>query len=144
MASQGLLRSGDVLLERIMAHKRNVFISFDIEDEGMVRFLVHQAKDGRFPFTFRDYSVKEPFESRWKRRVSEKISQTSAVIVAIGRNTYKSRAVNWEIDEAYGQYKKIIGIRLHRYSNHILPRAIREYGIRVIKWNTRDIARELR
>ena len=37
---------------------RNVFISFDVDDEGMVNLLRHQAKNDRFPFEFRDYSVK--------------------------------------------------------------------------------------
>lgn len=54
----------------------------------MVNLLRSQAKDDRFPFEFRDYSVKEPFESKWKSEVRNLISMSSAVIVAIGLNTY--------------------------------------------------------
>ena len=42
-----------------MAKKRNVFISFDVDDKKMINLIRHQAKDDRFPFKFRDYSVKE-------------------------------------------------------------------------------------
>lgn len=38
---------------------RNVFISFDISDKHTVNLLRSQAKDERFPFRFRDYSVKK-------------------------------------------------------------------------------------
>ena len=72
---------------------------------GMINLLRSQAKDYRFPFEFRDYSVKVPFESGWKDEVRNLISLSSAAIVAIGRNTHRSRAVNWEIREAYRQGK---------------------------------------
>lgn len=127
----------------MMNRRRNVFVSFVIEDEGMIRLLIHQAKDERFPFEFNDYSVKEPFDYKWKQQVRERISLTSAVIIAIGRNTYQSEAVEWEIDEAYQQGKKMIGIRLHREYNDILPDPIIDYGIKVIYWDTQRIAEEL-
>ena len=98
-----------------MGKKRNVFISFDVDDEGMVNLLRHQAKDERFPFEFRDYSVKDPFEREWKGEVRNLISLSSAVIVAIGKHTHRSKAVNCEIDEAYRQGKIVVGMRLHRY-----------------------------
>ena len=118
---------------------RNVFISFDVDDEFMVNLLRSQAKDDRFPFEFRDYSVKEPFEYGWKDEVRNLISMSSAVIVAIGRNTYESRAVNWEIDEAHRQNKKVIGIQLHRDEEIWIPHAIREYDT-ITYWNTDEIA----
>jgi len=118
---------------------RNVFISFDVDDEGMVDLLRMQAKSDRFPFVFRDYSVKEPFEYSWKREVRRLIHQSSAVIVAIGRNTYKSKAVNWEIEEAHRQNKLVIGVRLHRNRRHRIPCAMDEYD-EITYWNTHDIA----
>lgn len=126
------------------AGQRNVFISFDVdEDKSQVRFLASQAKDERFPFHFRDYSVKEPFEEKWKQRVREKIAQTSAVIVAIGEKTHESDAVDWEIREAHRQGKKVIGVRLHKGQNHTVPKAMKEHGDRVVTWNAKQIAQEL-
>ena len=118
---------------------RNVFISFDVADKHMVNLLRIQAKDDRFPFKFRDYSVKEPFEYGWKRGVKNLIDLSSAVIVAIGRYTHKSNAVNWEINEAYRQNKFVLGVRLHRNKRHRIPPAMDEDD-EIIYWNTDEIA----
>ena len=124
--------------------QRNVFISFDVdEDKPQVKLLASQAKDERFPFHFRDYSVKEPFEEKWKQGVREKISQTSAVIVAIGEKTHESSAVDWEIREAHRQGKKVIGVRLYKDENHRVPKAMRDHGDKVVDWNAKQIAQEL-
>ena len=121
---------------------RNVFISFDVDDEGMVNLLRHQAKDERFPFEFRDYSVKDPFEEGWKDEVSNLISLSSAVIVAIGENTHESEAVNWEIEEAHEQGKMVIGIFLHRDEVDEIPPAMYEDD-EITYWDTAEIARLL-
>ena len=105
----------------------------------MVNLLRSQARDDRFPFEFRDYSVKEPFESRWKSEVKNLIHLSSALIVAIGKNTHMSDAVNWEIDEAHRQEKQVIGILLHRDIDLEIPPAMDVYD-EVIYWNTDDIA----
>ena len=118
---------------------RNVFISFDADDEGMINLFRVQAKNERLPFRFRDYSVKEPFERGWKKEVRNLIHLSSAVIVAIGRNTYKSRAVNWEVDEAYSQGKQVIGVRLHRNKRHKIPSARYMYD-EITYWDTNKIA----
>lgn len=123
--------------------QRNVFISFDIEDQSAVNLLRSQAKDDRFPFGFRDYSVKEPFESKWKTEVSDLISLTSATIVMIGPNTAKSAAVDWEIREAHRQNKKVIGVRISRDRNDPIPEALREFKDPVINWDTKTIGKFL-
>ena len=126
------------------ARRRNVFISFDVdEDKPQVRLLASQARDDRFPFEFRDYSVKERIEKKWKERVSEKISRTSAVIVAVGEKTHESMAVEWEIREAHRQGKKVIGVRLYKDKDHRVPSAMTEHGDTVVVWNARQIAQEL-
>lgn len=45
--------------------ERNVFVSFDVDDEAQVRLLTYQARDDKFKFSFRDYSVKVPFDEKW-------------------------------------------------------------------------------
>src|SRR3989344_352091 len=104
-SSDDTFRDSEDNVKRSVGSQRNVFISFDMDDVGMVTLLRNQAKDDRFPFEFRDYSIKEPFESRWKTNVRNRIEQTSAVFVAIGANTHNSEAVDWEIREAHRQGK---------------------------------------
>jgi len=74
----------DALETQTTRPPRNVFISFHIEDEPQVDLLRHQSKDNEFGIHFRDYSVKEPFDSAWKTRCRERIARTSATIVMIG------------------------------------------------------------
>lgn len=132
------------IIDEDKAGQRNVFISFDVdEDKAQVRLLASQARDDRFPFRFRDYSVKVRFEEKWKQGVREKISQTSAVIVAIGGETHESTAVDWEIKEAHRQGKKVIGVRLYKDKNHRVPEALKKYGDKVVTWNAKQIAQEL-
>ncbi|MCY4491721.1 MAG: TIR domain-containing protein [Thaumarchaeota archaeon] len=122
---------------------RNIFISFDVDDEDMIDLLRMQAKNKKFPFMFRDYSVKEPFKYGWGGEVRGLIHQSSIVIVAIGKNTHKSDAVNWEIGEAHRQGKIVIGARLHRKKKHKIPYTMNEYD-KITYWDTHYIADILR
>ena len=122
---------------------RNAFISFDMADKHRVDLLRRQAKDSRFSLMFRDYSVKEPFAYGWRRKVENLIDLSSIVIVAIGRYTYRSRAVNWEIKEAHWQGKRVLGIMLHRNYRNKVPHAMRKYD-KIINWNTCKIRHVLR
>ena len=49
---------------------KNVFISFDMDDTHMIDLLRMQAKNSRFLFEFRDYSVKENYSSMGGKRES--------------------------------------------------------------------------
>src|SRR3989442_13676547 len=69
------------------AGARNIFISFHNEDEAQVNLLRTQAKTEGSDLVFRDYSVKEPFDEKWKTNCSERIAQTSATICMIGPDT---------------------------------------------------------
>ena len=73
-----------------------------------------------------------------KSQVKNLIRLSSAVIVAIGKNTHKSKAVKWEITEANKQYKKVIGIMLHRDKIHKIPCGSDEYD-EITYWNTDEI-----
>lgn len=123
---------------------RNIFISFAIEDERLVNLLRSQSKDPDFDMVFRDYSVKEPFDEKWKMHVRQRISQTSGTITAIGRETAKSNSVDWEIKETYRQGKKVLGVRLYRDRNDPVPPALRLHNAPIINWDTEEIKRFLK
>jgi hypothetical protein len=141
--SEKIFQSSLDEVEQAFSEQRNIFISFDMEDEAQVTLLRIQAKDDRFPFEFRDYSVKEPFEEEWKAHVTERINHTSAVIVMIGENTHLSKAVDWEIREAHKQNKPVFGIRISKGENHPIPQALIEFGDPVINWDTRLLGERL-
>jgi len=122
---------------------RNVFISFHNEDEAQVNLLRIQAKTEGSDLVFRDYSVKEPFDEKWKTNCSERIAQTSATICMIGADTANRDAVNWELEESYRQGKKVIGVRINRDRNYPIPRPLIDNKAPILDWNLRRIAEVL-
>lgn len=122
---------------------RNAFISFHTDDEWAVNLLRSQAKDKRFDVSFRDYSIKEPFDTAWKSQAKDVIDQTSVTIVMIGSDTASREAVNWEIREAHKQGKKVIGVRIHKDENHAIPEEIKKHGDPVINWNMEELRKHL-
>lgn len=123
--------------------KRRVFISFHVEDEAQVELLRQQAKDERFDIEFIDYSVKEPFDNKWKTRCAERIKRSSVFICMIGPETYRREAVLWEINKAYELGKKVIGVRIYRDKNHKIPKPLKDNNAKIMYWNLSDIAKEL-
>ncbi len=123
--------------------KPRVFISFHIEDERRVGLLRHQAKDPRFNMEFTDYSVKEPFDEKWKTNCTERIKQSSILVVMIGKDTHKREAVNWEIMKAYELCKPVIGIRIYKDANHKIPREMIEHKAKIVDWSMEEIQNQL-
>lgn len=119
-----------------------VFISFHIEDEAQVNLLRYQAKTSD-QIEFIDYSVKEPFDDKWKTRCTERIKQSSVVVIAIGKDTHSREAVLWEIRKAHELGKPVIGMRIHGNENHRIPQPMIEHGDKVLPWKLLALQAEL-
>lgn len=119
--------------------KKRVFISFHIDDEAQVDLLRHQAQDDRFDLEFTDYSIKEPFDEKWKSNCTERINRSSVIVVMIGEETHQREAVLWEINKAYELGKPVIGVRIYNDANHPIPEPMRQNGARIVKWNMEEI-----
>lgn len=131
-------------LEEVRAARtRNVFISFNVEDESQVNLLREQAKNEKFDIEFRDYSVKEPFDEKWKTNCRERISQTSVTICMIGEKTAEREAVIWEQEESYRQGKKVIGVKIYRDRDYPIPRPLVENNAPIVEWDLNKISRML-
>jgi DNA-directed RNA polymerase subunit L len=119
-----------------------VFISFHVEDEAMIDLLRSQAKTSD-KLEFTDYSVKEPFDEKWKTQCTERIKQSKVFICAIGEYTASREAVKWEINKAYELGKPVFGVRLHSDKNHRIPQAMRDQGAKILPWKLDAIQAEL-
>ena len=135
--------SGGASLQSYSGARRRVFISFHVEDEAQVELLRQQAKDETYDIEFIDYSVKEPFDNRWKTRCTERIKQTSVFICMIGPETHKREAVLWEINKAYELGKKVIGVKIYRDKNNKIPKPLKDNNAKIMNWNLSDITKEL-
>lgn len=121
------------------ASRKNIFISFDSDDLNNVNLLRGQAKNKNNDLNFNDYSVKEPFDSEQseyiKRKIREKIRQSSATIVYLSNKTSGSKWVDWEIRESHRQGKKIIAMYQDDNKPTRLPSALKEFDIKPIGWS---------
>ncbi len=122
---------------------RNVFITFDYNDVWAKNLLVAQAKNDKFPITFYDYSVKEPFDNKWKTNCKAKIQLTSVTICLIGEETSESEAVVWELEESYRQGHIVFGVRIHSDKYHTIPKPLKDNDAKIYKWIVKDIAKYL-
>ncbi len=129
-------------LEKYDKPKPRVFISFNVDDEAQVNLLRHQAKTSD-QMEFTDYSVKEPFDEKWKTQCTDRIRQSSIVVVAIGEHTHEREAVDWEIRKAHELGKPVIGMRIYSDKNHKVPKAMVDHNDRIVSWNLATIQSEL-
>lgn len=108
-----------------------------MEDKWARDFLVQQAKDKKNDIEFHDYSVKDPFDSKWKSECTKRIARTRGTIVLVGVTTSKSDAVLWEIAEAIRQKHYIFGIQINKDKTHSIPVGLPSKN--VIRWDFEQI-----
>jgi hypothetical protein len=124
-----------------MAEPR-AFISFEMEDHWARVFLVQQARDKNNDIAFYDYSIKDPFDSKWKTECTKRIAMTKGTIVLVGKTTWKSEAVLWEIAETIQQDHYIFGIQINRDETHTIPKGLPSQN--VIRWDFDQIVKWLK
>ncbi|MGE4130255.1 MAG: TIR domain-containing protein [Bdellovibrionales bacterium] len=87
-----------------MASKKNVFISFDYDnDEALRNLFAGQAKHTDSPFDIIDRSVKEPLQGDWKTKVKARVGRADVVAVICGANTHTATGVAFELQAAKDQ-----------------------------------------
>lgn len=74
-----------------------------------------------------------------RRLLRLKISWAGKVIVLIGKATHKRPWVDWEINEAHRQGKRIVGIYTRGASAADVPTALEKYGSALVGWQSQTI-----
>lgn len=124
--------------------KRNIFISFIKEDLDEVNLLRGQAKNENNDLEFNDWSLREPFNSTRaeyiQRGIRERIRLSSVTMVYLSDITYKSKWINWEIQESIKLGKPVIGVYKGDGPPKILPSSFIKYKCKQIKWTHKGIA----
>lgn len=122
--------------------KPRAFISFQVEDKWAREFLVEHANQRDNDIEFYDYSLHEPFDSKWKTNCSARIAETKGTIVLIGKGTHNSDAVLWEIEETKRQGHYLFGIQIYSKETYIIPSGLPSKN--VIRWDFDDIVGALK
>jgi hypothetical protein len=69
-----------------------------------------------------------------------KISWASTVVVLVGKDTHERPWVNWEIEQANRQGKRIVGVYVRGGTEADLPPALTKYASsEVVGWNTEAV-----
>lgn len=121
---------------------RQIFLSFAKEDKSLVEQFRAQAQDQHVPYVFRDYSAGDNSETSWKSQAERIIRSSSAVICFVGRRTYKSEPVNWEIQKSVELDKPVVAVYVVD-EELPLPWAIRKYSITPVRWKMEEILKAI-
>ena len=127
-----------------MANAKNIFVSHFHGDAHMIENLNHilgthgmQMKDSSI------YENKNPNnatnEDYIKSLIHPKIKWAGTVVVLIGKDTHKSDYVNWEIECAEREEKRIVGVYLPGEDDSKLPDAFEKHGDALRHWNGNSI-----
>lgn len=68
-----------------------------------------------------------------------KISWSSTVVVLIGKDTHTRPWVNWEINKANEQGKRIVGVYARGGTEADIPKSLEAYASAIVNWNSDSI-----
>ena len=121
---------------------RKVFLSFTMEDKDSVNLFRIQAESRQSALVFRDYPIKEAFEYAWKTNAERLIRSCNVTVCLIGKTTYQSKAVDWEIRKSAELGKYIMAVAIES-PTPVLPPSLAELNVSPLAWNMEKIVGEL-
>ena len=118
---------------------KNVFVSHVHEDDAGLGKLKYLLKANGM--TIRDYSISSDNPNNAKSEdyikseiLAPRIQQCATVVVYVSPETKNSDYVNWEIEYAQSQDKRIVGVWAHGESGCELPEALTKYADALVGW----------
>ncbi len=123
---------------------KNIFISHIHEDDEGLSKLKDLLKNNGM--TIRDYSINadNPNKAHSEKYIKSeilapRIRQSSVLVVYISPETKDSEYVNWEIEYAQQQNKRIVGVWAYGENECEVPDALDEYADAVVGWTGNHI-----
>jgi hypothetical protein len=74
-----------------------------------------------------------------RRLLRMKISWAGTVVVLVGQETHSRDWVNWEIEEANKQGKRIVGVYERGGTEVKIPEPLEKYATSIVGWNSDSI-----
>lgn len=133
-----------------MAEQRNIFISHYGKDDEHVHSLKNRLCERGYDV--RNFSVdstnhkngRPPRREVVERLLRMRIKWSSTFICLIGPKTHTRDWVDFEIDEAHMQGKRIIGVYTHgSMETAELPEKLKKYASNIVGWNSIEKLGEL-
>jgi hypothetical protein len=129
--------------------RKHLFISHHHKDDGEVTKFTKLLSGKGYDIRNSSIRVKPENQKRLdENKVSDKvierilrmkISWAGTVVVLIGKDTHSRPWVNWEIDQANKQGKRIIGVFVQGGTEADIPNSFEDYGSALVNWNSESI-----
>jgi hypothetical protein len=129
--------------------RKHVFISHHHKDDAEVTKLTNLLKGRGYDIRNSSIRAKPSNQKRLdEKRVPEavlrrllrmKISWAGTTLVLVGKETHQRPWVNWEIEQAHKQGKRIIGVYQHGGTEADVPKNFAKYGSALVNWNSDSI-----
>ena len=125
--------------------KRRVFISFMVEDRKYADLMAAWSANENDDFAMYDERLKVAIDSRdadyIKSKLRPKIDRASVLVCLIGEKTSGSKWVNWEIEYAQNQDKRLVGVKLA--DNVARPSQVTGVGAIFVSYKKDEIQRAI-
>jgi hypothetical protein len=119
--------------------KTKIFISFDYEhDIDIKNALVYQSTKQESPFSFNDYSIKEPIDEKWKSVARDKIKGSDIVIFLCGEHTADALGVAAEMSITQELMKPYFLLKGRRKVNVQKPKNAKKSD-EIVNWKWKHI-----
>ena len=129
--------------------RRHIFISHHSADDAEIGKLTDLLT--RRGYDIRNSSIRakpanqrrlergEVKDETIRRLLRMKISWASSVVVLIGKDTHTRPWVNWEIEQANKQGKRIVGVYIRGGTDADKPPTLEKYASAIVGWNSDSI-----
>ncbi|MDP3753273.1 MAG: TIR domain-containing protein [Polaromonas sp.] len=133
--------------------RRHLFISHHHQDDSLVDKFTNLLGGKGWDVRNSSIRAKPANDERLKnglvkdaviqRLLRMKISWASTVVVLVGDQTHSRPWVNWEIDQAHAQGKRIVGVFEQGGKDADIPKSLEKYASAIVGWNASSIQRAI-
>lgn len=130
-------------------NRRHVFISHHHADDAEVDKLTSLLNNKGYDIRNSSIRAKPANRDRLEKGLVDpkviqrllrmKMSWASTVVVLIGKETYSRPWVNWEIEQANKQGKRIVGVYERGGTNAGISPELEKYASTIVSWNAESI-----
>ena len=132
-----------------MSTSKNVFISHHHKDDKSVTDFTNLLAGKDYNIRNSSIRVNEKNKDRLEKKqiprkilerlLTMKMKWAGTVVVLIGSQTHSREWVNWEIEQAAKQGKRIIGVFMHGGKDADIPENLEKFGDGLVGWNSEKI-----
>jgi hypothetical protein len=123
--------------------KKTTYLIFSEEDKDFLRFFTAETKvkekDLETRSSLPPEKLQGPQAEKFKKETEKLIKESDIAVVLIGKNTYRDKWIDWEIDTAAKLGKPLLGIKIHGSWIDTIPLPLENHGAMITTINYREM-----